>query len=66
MVQKRNLQTHMHMFLYAEDTQVYGFCRPSGVHALQDDVSALHHRCFGVDEVKPAAAQYSTKTEVLW
>jgi len=35
-VQNRNLYVH----LYADDTQVYGSCRPSEVRALQDGVSA--------------------------
>jgi len=47
-VQNRNLHVH----LYADDTQVYGFCRPSEVCALQDHVFAcMLQRRRGLDEI---------------
>ena len=53
------------MHLYADDTQIYGFCCLSKVCALQDNVSAC------IDDVavwmKSNRLQLSaTKTEVLW
>ena len=61
MVWNRNLRAH----LYADDTQIYGFCCPSKVCALQDNVSAC------IDDVavwmKSNRLQLNaTKTEVLW
>jgi len=59
-VRNRNLHAH----LYVDDTQIYGFCCPSKVSALQDNVSAC------IDDVaiwmKSNRLQLNaTKTEVL-
>ena len=51
--------------LYADDTQIYGFCQPSDVNALADRVSA----CFGAVSSWMRANRLQvnpSKTEVLW
>ena len=58
-------QFHLHSYLYADDTQIYGFCAPSAASELQNRVSAcvaevsLWTRSNGL-QLNPA------KTEILW
>jgi hypothetical protein len=62
----RLIQRHdLHPHLYADDTQIYGFCRPSATMQLQDQSSAC------IDEVsawmEANRLQLNTaKTEILW
>ena len=60
-IERHGLRPH----LYADDTQIYGFCRPSEVATLQNTVSAC------VDDVaawmKTNRLQLNAlKTEILW
>ena len=61
LVKRHELRPHC----YADDTQIYGFCDPSDVDALQERLSVwriarasigLHWRSFLVDDVQPVAA----------
>jgi len=58
LVERHNLQPH----IYADDTQIYGFCRPVAATQLQEPVSAMHvsmyRRRSHVDAVKPAPAEH--------
>jgi hypothetical protein len=44
--------------MYADDTQVYGFCSPGAAAELQEQLSLVHrrHRC--MDAVKQTATQH--------
>ena len=55
----------MHPHAYADDTQIYGFCQPSAISVLQEQMSVC------LDEValwmRSNRLQLNTaKTEVLW
>ena len=61
LVERHNLRPHM----YADDTQIYGFCRPAAAAQLQEQVSAC------IDDVaawmQSNRLQLNTaKTEVIW
>jgi len=61
LIERHNLHPHA----YADDTQIYGFCPPSAISVLQDQMSAC------LDEValwmSSNRLQLNTaKTEVLW
>jgi len=46
----------LHPHCYADDTQIYGFCDPSDLDALQERLSACIDEVFFVDDVQPVAA----------
>ena len=61
LVERHNLRPHM----YADDTQIYGFCRPAAAAQLQEQVSAC------IDDVaawmQSNRLQLNTaKTDVIW
>ena len=61
LVERHNLRPHM----YADDTQIYGFCLPAAAAQLQEQVSAC------IDDVaawmQSNWLQLNTaKTEVIW
>ena len=61
LVERHNLRPH----IYADDTQIYGFCRPTAASQLQQQVSVC------IDDValwmQSNRLQLNTaKTEVLW
>ena len=61
LVERHNLRPHM----YADNTQIYGFCRPAAAAQLQEQVSAC------IDDVaawmQSNRLQLNTaKTEVIW
>jgi len=62
LVERHNLRPHI---IYADDTQIYGFCRPTAASQLQQQVSVC------IDDValwmQSNRLQLNTaKTEVLW
>jgi Reverse transcriptase (RNA-dependent DNA polymerase) len=61
LVKRHQLQPHG----YADDTQIYGFCKPTDVHNLMDRIS----NCFNDVSAWTMANRLQlnpSKTEVLW
>ena len=51
--------------LYADDTQIYGSCRPTDINVLQDRVAACIDKVANWTRVNRLQLN-TTKTEVIW